>query len=201
MSQHVAPQSASRLAIGLAVTLTVGLATPAHADSFFPSDRPAEGTERVSYGGQILASDATGLALLVSAAFLYARSDRAGQVAFGGTVFLWGFGGPIIHALHGQKKRGLASLGLRWGLSFGIGGLIALAVSLDDEGSGPCDQSFDCFDDGIATVTGFVLGGAFAQGLDWTYLAKKDVPVAPADTTLRVMPTRGGMGLALTGRW
>ena len=108
----------------------------------------------------ILAADAAavGMALLVSGL----NEDLAGSVGIGGYLF----GGPIVHAVHGNGGRALASLAMR-------GGLPVLGFMLGAGASQGCSGEY-C---GLAgAVLGGMLGTATALTVDWLFLARRIRP-------------------------
>lgn len=104
---------------GLTGGSLVGLAGVAALDALvFANPRPRVEREKHWYGWKLLALDGAGL---LAGAYAAAKPPRADSgetidrpVAFWVPPYLIGlFGGPIIHATHGQWLRALGSFGLR----------------------------------------------------------------------------------------
>lgn len=117
---------ANRVALLAAAALCVATASgSARADD--ADDSAASASARLApthkdewYGGPIIATDASAIALGVAGFAV----GGTGSAALGVTsFFVYGFGGPVVHGLHNQNAKGLIDLGLRFGL-LAVGALI-----------------------------------------------------------------------------
>ena len=130
-------------------------------------------TERVPYGGQTLATDGAGFALLIAGGLMHESPPAAITAASlgGATLFL---GAPIVHALHGRWQIGVLDFGMRLTLPI-VGGLVAASCDTGECG-GP--------------VLAGVLIGLSPIWIDAGLLAWEDVPVETARRERTPRPPR-----------
>ena len=142
------------------------------APSVVEDSPPAE-----TYTRQILTVDAASIATLVAAGLIDATgpddtvANGLSMIALGGMLF----GGPIVHATHGNMGRTAASLGLRLGLTF-VGAGVGFGLA-------GCDRDEFLCGVGQAAI-GSSVGLLTAMAIDAAVLARwRDTdetrPVAP----------------------
>ena len=120
-----------------------------------PAPPDEEEVEYDHYGLQIAAADLVSMALLTNGA------AKPG-------VVLYALDGPIIHALHGQGWRAVASLALRVGLP------LALVGYGEGHGSGCAPDDWDCGEGGDGQrMVAATIAGAIAAIVDDTLLAQR----------------------------
>ncbi len=154
-------------------------ANPAPVLEPVPADVAPPRPGRHWYGYQTLIVDAASGVLVLSQ--LGVESSNAGPVILGGIAY--GFGAPLVHAIHGHSRKFWGSFGLRLGAPVGLG-LTAEAM---------CSSS----DRQSCAVAGLLIGMVAASVIDATAIATEDVP----PPTLAVAPVLGRdrAGIALSG--
>jgi hypothetical protein len=130
--------------------------------------------DSVWYGWEILITDTAAWAVLLAGYWQPALTVMT-------------FGGPTVHWANGENGRGFASLGLRAGLTTGLGLLgyeLAGAPSKCPEDS--------CMGAGLATMVGAAVGMLIAQLVDATTMAYRpavSAPTGPAKPAFALAPT------------
>jgi hypothetical protein len=160
--------------------------TSAESDRVDASDDGEVEVAKRWYGGYTLGVD--GASLLV---FLVAgSSDSAGLGTLGVAGYV--FGGPIVHAVHGNGGRALGSLGLRIGLP-----LVGAAVGASSESDCDSDAGF-CL--GQAAL-GFGMGMLGAMLIDAIAIARDTVPRESPATEIGLTLARDQAMLVASGRF
>jgi len=124
------------------------------------SSSPAHAEEEW-YGYQVAAPDVVGGVLILAGA----EAENAGLIALGVSGVL--FGGPIVHAAHGNWGRAGVSFGLRVGAPI-LGASLGAALGSSGGGKGALDAI-------TYGIVGGVLGYVAAAAFDIGYLAREDV--------------------------
>ena len=190
-----------RLALAAPILTLVTSTALAQPSLVEPLPAPASPTEPpievTSYRSHILVASGLGIAALVGGAMAEGedgRDTQASEALFGigmATTFL---APPLVHIAHGEAKRGLASLGLRWGMA-SIGGFVAVAAA-------NCDPDVDgWFCDLEAFAPGALAGVAVASLIDALTLTEQR-RIRPTERTfapvLSASSSGGHIGLAGT---
>jgi len=143
------------------------------------------------YGWQTLIMDGATLSIFVSAAIASSADDGVGAKLGGLVAASYELGPGIIHVVHGNPGRGLASFGIRVGLPLAGAFIGASAAS-------GCD-GFRCEVGGAAV--GALLGAGGAIAIDAAVFAYDDPKrISPSHVALRPLlslsPGRAFVGLA-----
>jgi hypothetical protein len=142
-----------------------------------PAPPAPPATSSGSYGSQIVLVD---LGAILVGALAAQRTGSATPI-----LVLWSFGSPVVHAVHGNPGRGLASLLLHVGLPI-VGGFAGVAI---EDCSHTTDGDFN-----FCGVAGLLLGGltgmVAATTIDAAFLAQ------PPDAQPTRLAYGRGMGSA-----
>jgi hypothetical protein len=120
---------------GTQVSAATTAARPTSPPVAPPEPEPCD--EYDDYRGFLALSDATALALVITAA---AAKETASQALIVSAAGVYALGAPTVHLLNDQPVRAVASLGLRVGLPAALAG-ISVALS-----SANCDSSPSTYD-------------------------------------------------------
>lgn len=155
------------------MTMTTPQADTAEADT---SDR--------GYGGQIVAVDAAGIAMLLGAG-----AAESGEIAVAGLAVM-AFGPGLVHASHGRGDAALASMVMRPAVT--IAGMY-IGANMED-----CSEGSD-----FCGFAGAFFGGLIAYGataaFDAAYLAREKHTTRPRAWTPQMSATSRGVNLGVAG--
>lgn len=153
------------------------------------------------YAGQILVADLVGAAIIGAGAAVAAAAPETGTNAMGIAapgVTVFAFGGPLVHALHGNTENGVKSLLARLLLptaGAALGGLVGQIATGSDDKS-PIHGSSGLYWGG---TMGAAAGAVAASVIDIVLWSNKDTvasektPEPPPPAALRVAPTVAAM--------
>lgn len=136
------------------------------------------------YGGQIVAVDAAGIAMLIGGGVA-----ESGEIAVAGLAVM-AFGPGLVHASHGRGDAALASMVMRPAVT--IAGMY-IGAAMED-----CSQGGD-----FCGLAGAFFGGLVAYGavavFDAAHLARERRTARPRSWTPQVSATSGGVNLGVAG--
>ncbi len=136
------------------------------------------------YGGQIVAVDAAGVAMLLGGG-----AAESGEIAVAGLVVM-AFGPGLVHASHSRGDAALASMVMRPAVT--VAGMY-IGAAMED-----CSQGGDFCGLGGALLGGLVAYGATAV-FDAAYLAREKRTARPRSWTPQVSATSRDVNLGVAG--
>ncbi len=160
---------------------------------------PAPATTTVRYGTTIAGVDALAAGLFLVGALVVVggvvESDQGDEGQIGAGVILmvaggavWSFGPAYVHSTKHNNSSAWKSVALRLGLPM-LGGMIGSAMTTET-----CEGGYCYEEDNAASFTG--IGMITAMVLDWSVLAKVNVPVQQPAYYPYASATSGGGGVA-----